>query len=319
MRRTRGLRDYSEVQPPRQRRRLQNQEPTPSAEEQDASDSEEREPAALLGQRRKVPAAAAPRSVAARDSGTPQGADETAAEEGEDEVGEAEQGPEADVNLADDDEDEEEEDEDEDEEEDEDEDEDEYEEEDEDALFRELYGIDDVADDEEQEEGEEQDHWFGDGTPPDYDPDGRHCLFGEPLRHAPKLLRRIFRMRQQPGQLLWASEQPLEAEAWQYLQDVFAAPRIRPLLMRGQRVLKPLPDRALPSCFRLYDDAGRMLQGPRVSGATAKPWNVGRQFFSSFSEGPNSFIWADGVRAMEPEAQADFNAYMGGSLGWMGM
>lgn len=72
-------------------------------------------------------------------------------------------------------------------------------------------------------------------------PDGRHCLFGEPLRHAPKLLRRIFRMRQQPGQLLWASEQPLEAEAWQYLQDVFAAPRIRPLLMRGQRVLKPLP------------------------------------------------------------------------------
>lgn len=270
-------------------------------------------------------------------------------------MGEAEQGPEADVNLADDDEDEEEEDEDEDEEEDEDEDEDEYEEEDEDALFRELYGIDDVADDEEQEEGEEQDPWFGDGTPPDYDvfldfapqgpevargtapqpqpsdralpngvfareqPDGRHCLFGEPLRHAPKLLRRIFRMRQQPGQLLWASEQPLEAEAWQYLQDVFAAPRIRPLLTRGQRVLKPLPDRALPSCFRLYDDAGRMLQGPRVSGATAKPWNVGRQFFSSFGEGPNSFIWADGVRAMEPEAQADFNAYMGDSLGWMGM
>jgi hypothetical protein len=62
-----------------------------------------------------------------------------------------------------------------------------------------------------------------------------------------------------------------------------------------------------------------MLRGSRLSGVTAKPWNVGRQYFSPFGNGQNTFIWADGVRGMEPEAQADFNDYMDGQLGWMGM
>jgi hypothetical protein len=75
-------------------------------------------------------------------------------------------------------------------------------------------------------------------------------------------------------------------------------------------------DGGFPQCFRLYDDANRVLTGPRVSGPNAKPWNVGRQYFSSFGEGPNSFIWADGVRAMEPEAQAEFNQHMAGMLGF---
>jgi hypothetical protein len=47
-------------------------------------------------------------------------------------------------------------------------------------------------------------------------------------------------MLQHSQQLLWTSEQPLDAEAWQYVQDVLAAERIQPLLMHGRRVLQPL-------------------------------------------------------------------------------
>lgn len=57
--------------------------------------------------------------------------------------------------------------------------------------------------------------------------------------------------------------------------------------------------------------AGRVMQGPRIS-RNGKPWNVGRQFFSSFNNDvPDSFIWADGVKAMEPEAQESFTQNMG--------
>jgi hypothetical protein len=76
-------------------------------------------------------------------------------------------------------------------------------------------------------------------------PDGKHCLFGAPLRFAPKLLRRIFRMRQLPGHLAWVSDTPLDAAGWQYMQDAFAAERIQPLLRHGRRVLRPLPGRCL--------------------------------------------------------------------------
>jgi hypothetical protein len=48
---------------------------------------------------------------------------------------------------------------------------------------------------------------------------------------------------------------------------------------------------------------------------------VGRQFFSSFRNGDDSsFIWADGVRAMEPEAQQSFREEMlGGGGGLYGL
>jgi len=38
---------------------------------------------------------------------------------------------------------------------------------------------------------------------------------------------------------------------------------------------------------------------------------MGRQFFSTFRQGDDSsFIWADGVKAMEPEAQQSFREEM---------
>ncbi|KIZ06662.1 hypothetical protein MNEG_1295 [Monoraphidium neglectum] len=139
-------------------------------------------------------------------------------------------------------------------------------------------------------------------------PDGRHCLLGAPLRYAPKLLRRIFGFSQQRGQLLWRRQEPIDDEAWRYICDTLAAPRIQPLLQSGRRVLEPLPGWGFPASLRLHDSSGNVLQGPRRSGRGAKPWNVGRQFFSSFNQGvEDSFLWADGVGPMEPEAQQSFN------------
>jgi hypothetical protein len=64
--------------------------------------------------------------------------------------------------------------------------------------------------------------------------------------------------------------------------------------------------------FRPTDASGEALKGPKTTKG-GKPWNIGRQYFSSFKSGDmSSFIWADGVKGMEPEAQQDFNEYMGG-------
>lgn len=71
------------------------------------------------------------------------------------------------------------------------------------------------------------------------------------------------------------------------------------------------PDDDFPQRFRSVDSAGRALSGPRITRGN-KPWNRGRQYFSSFVDGDfNSFIWADGVKAMEPEAQQSFNEAVG--------
>jgi hypothetical protein len=79
----------------------------------------------------------------------------------------------------------------------------------------------------------------------------------------------------------------------------------------------------IPDCFRPVDSTGRRLTGPRLS-RNGKPWNMGRQFFSSFRIGDDSsFVWADGVRAMEPEAQESFREEMlrggGGFYGLFGL
>lgn len=52
---------------------------------------------------------------------------------------------------------------------------------------------------------------------------------------------RIFKMRQQPGQLVWKSDLALAEREWEYLKGVFAHQRLRPLLQHGRRVLQPLP------------------------------------------------------------------------------
>jgi hypothetical protein len=72
-------------------------------------------------------------------------------------------------------------------------------------------------------------------------PDQRHILYGRPLANCPKLLSRIFKMRQQPGQLVWKSDLALADREWEYLKGVFAHQRLRPLLQHGRRVLQPLP------------------------------------------------------------------------------
>lgn len=72
-------------------------------------------------------------------------------------------------------------------------------------------------------------------------PNQRHILYGTALANCPKLLARILKMQQLPGELAWQSELVLEDQEWQYIQDVFAAERIRPLLRHGRRVLAPLP------------------------------------------------------------------------------
>jgi hypothetical protein len=97
-------------------------------------------------------------------------------------------------------------------------------------------------------------------------PDNRHCLLGAPLRYAPKLLRRIFGFSQQRGQLPWRRQEPIDDEAWRYICDALAAPRIQPLLQSGRRVLEPLPggwdlsgQRDLPGCMLVMG-----LGGPRT-------------------------------------------------------
>jgi len=71
------------------------------------------------------------------------------------------------------------------------------------------------------------------------------------------------------------------------------------------------PDDDFPQRFRPVDSSGRALSGPRITRG-GKPWNRGRQYFSSFVDGDfSSFIWADGVKAMEPEAQQSFNEAFG--------
>eukprot|EP00775_Hariotina_reticulata_P007082 gene7082-7295_t len=130
--------------------------------------------------------------------------------------------------------------------------------------------------------------------------DGRHCLFGAPLGNAPKLLERIFNFRRpRRDVLLWKSELPLTSFEWRYVTDALGAPRLQPLLQHGQRVKDPLPENK--------DCEGESLKGPFPSTKTEKPWNRGRLFFSTFKSGADSsFIWADGVKAMEPEAQQSF-------------
>lgn len=71
--------------------------------------------------------------------------------------------------------------------------------------------------------------------------DSRHCLFGTPLRFVPKLLDRVFHMKQQSRQLLWKSSLELSDHEWSYIKEVLSHERVRPLLQRGERVLKPLP------------------------------------------------------------------------------
>eukprot|EP00878_Enallax_costatus_P027241 GHUV01029304.1.p1 GENE.GHUV01029304.1~~GHUV01029304.1.p1 ORF type:complete len:204 (+),score=42.41 GHUV01029304.1:455-1066(+) len=144
------------------------------------------------------------------------------------------------------------------------------------------------------------------------EPDGYHCLFGSPLRNIPKMLSKVFQMRQQQGQLLWKSSIALSDWEWRYIKDALGHERIRPLLQTGQRVLKPLPESGFPPRLRPKDSSGGPLRGPHVSRNSGKPWNVGRQYFSSFRSGDFSgFMWADGVGAMEAEAQESFTAYMG--------
>jgi hypothetical protein len=66
--------------------------------------------------------------------------------------------------------------------------------------------------------------------------------------------------------------------------------------------------------FKPVDASGQRLIGPKIS-RNGKPWNMVRQYFSSFKQGDDSsFIWADGVRAMEPEAQESFREEMAGSF-----
>lgn len=78
-------------------------------------------------------------------------------------------------------------------------------------------------------------------------------------------------------------------------------------------------DYGFPQRLRPKDSSGTPLKGPRVSGNSAKPWNVGRQYFSTFNSNDFSgFMWADGVGAMEAEAQGSFNEYMGGGGGLFG-
>lgn len=57
----------------------------------------------------------------------------------------------------------------------------------------------------------------------------------------PKLLERMFGMRQQAGHLLWRSTLALSDAEWRYITGALGHERIRPLLERGQRVLTPLP------------------------------------------------------------------------------
>jgi len=64
----------------------------------------------------------------------------------------------------------------------------------------------------------------------------------------------------------------------------------------------PFPHRLRPK-----DIEDEPLKGPFVSTKTDKSWNRGRLFFSTFKSAvDSSFIWADGVKAMEPEAQQSF-------------
>lgn len=77
--------------------------------------------------------------------------------------------------------------------------------------------------------------------PPYLQPDRHHILFGQALANCPKLLSRIFKMRQQAGQLVWKCDLELTEREWQYIKNVFAHDRLRPLLQHGRRVLAPLP------------------------------------------------------------------------------
>lgn len=109
---------------------------------------------------------------------------------------------------------------------------------------------------------------------------------------------------------MWKCDLELTEREWQYIKNVFAHDRLRPLLQHGRRVLAPLPDYGFPQHFRPVDSAGQPLKGPHIS-RNGKPWNMGRQFFSTFRQGDDSsFIWADGVKAMEPEAQQSFREEM---------
>lgn len=79
--------------------------------------------------------------------------------------------------------------------------------------------------------------------------DGRHILYGGLLANCPKLLTRIFKMRQQPGQLAWRSDLALRGFEWKYLKEVFAHTRLQQGLQHGRRVLKPLPGEAQSMCW----------------------------------------------------------------------
>lgn len=82
------------------------------------------------------------------------------------------------------------------------------------------------------------------------------------------------------------------------------------LLQPGNVLLRA--DAGFLNRFRPIDASGESLKGPKTTYG-GKSWNTGRQYFSSFKQGDmSSFFWADGVKGMEPEAQQDFNEYLGG-------
>ena len=60
----------------------------------------------------------------------------------------------------------------------------------------------------------------------------------------------------------------------------------------------------VPARFRPRTKDGKPLNGPYISWNSKKPYNVGRQYFSTFNkEDSDGFLWADGTTGFSVESQ----------------
>lgn len=60
----------------------------------------------------------------------------------------------------------------------------------------------------------------------------------------------------------------------------------------------------VPASFRPRTSNGKPLNGPYISWKSPKPYNIGRQYFSTFNKGDSDgFLWADGTTGWSPQSK----------------
>ncbi|KAL4532977.1 hypothetical protein Ndes2526B_g08534 [Nannochloris sp. 'desiccata'] len=94
----------------------------------------------------------------------------------------------------------------------------------------------------------------------------------------------------------WVSSWPINLVERSFVHTVIKH-RI-PALVTNEDQLVAIPEDAepVPARFRPRTSSGKPLKGPYISWNSSKPYNVGRQYFSTFNtDDSDGFLWADGT------------------------